>query len=58
MDTDTQGEYLVMTWMQREDVHVETEAETVMSASQGNLGVADNQQKLEEMGEGCFPRDF
>lgn len=58
MDTDTQGEYFVMTWMQREDVHVETEAETVMSASQGNPGVADNQQKLEETGEGCFPRDF
>lgn len=58
MDTDTQGEYLVMTWMQREGVHVETEAETVMSRSQGNPGVAGNQQKLEETGEGCSPRDF
>lgn len=37
---------------------VETEAETVMSASQGNPGVAGNQQKLEETGEGCCPRDF
>ena len=37
---------------------VETEAETVMSASQGNPGVAGNQQKLEETGEGCGPRDF
>lgn len=47
-----------MTWMQREGVHVETEAETVMSTSQGNPGVAGNQQKLEETGEGCSPRDF